>query len=109
MMQPIDFILTNLLLALTELQVDELIRILRSIIETSGEGIKTLWVTLSPVLLGYLAYRQAANRKEIAGKIADNTDISVKAFDAANGHNEKIAAAVEISKEVISAIKDKKP
>jgi len=61
-------------------------------------AVKTLWVTLSPVLLAYLAFRQSRNRKEIAGKIDSNTGVSVKAFEAANSHNEKIAAVVEYVK-----------
>jgi hypothetical protein len=93
--------------ALTEPQVDQVIQICRSVIETIGAGINTLWTTLSPILLGYLAYRQSANRREIAGKIDVNTEVSTKAFETANGHNEKIAAAMELTKEVHDVLKTK--
>lgn len=102
-------ILAALLATLTENQVDQIIQITRSVIETIGSGINTLWITLSPVLLGYLAYRQSINRREIAGKIDQNTEVSTKAFETANGHNEKIAAAVQLSKEVIETVRSEKP
>ncbi len=102
-------ILLSLLSALTEGQVDQIISITRSVIETIGSGINTLWITLSPLLLGYLAYRQSINRREIAGKIDENTQVSAKAFETANGHNEKIAAAVQLTKEAIEVARSEKP
>jgi quercetin dioxygenase-like cupin family protein len=51
--------------ALTELQVDKLIIIIELCLKAFQQGVTVLWVTLSPVLLGYLAYRQAMNRKAL--------------------------------------------
>lgn len=87
--------------ALTELQVDELIDILKSLLEAVGSGVQTVWNLLSPILLAYLAFRQAQNRKALD----DNTKVSTDAFAVANGHNEKIAEAVKISKGVLEIVK----
>jgi hypothetical protein len=86
--------------ALTELQVDQIIRIFEGSLHTMGEGVKTVWNLLSPALLAYLAYKQALNRKALDA----NTEVSKKAFEVANGHNEKISKAVEISEQVLTKI-----
>lgn len=91
-------LIENLLLALTDSQFDKVLAMVERGFMAIETAVKTLWVTLSPLLLGYLAYRQAQNRKEISGKIDGNTEVSVKAFEAANSHNEKIAAVVEYVK-----------
>lgn len=101
-------IFATMLSALTEGQVDQIIQMFKGIIETIGAGIHTMWITLSPVLLGYLAYRQSINRREIAGKIDQNTEVSTKAFNTANGHNEKIAEAVQLTKQAIQVATEKK-
>ena len=85
-----------LLLALTDPQVDHLIKLLESLMTMTSEGIKTLWFALSPLLLAYLAWRQAQNRKALDA----NTQVSEKAFEVANGHNEKIVTLTETVKEV---------
>lgn len=86
------------LLALTDMQVDEFIKILKAFLDAIYSGVSTLWVTLSPLLLAYLAYRQRENRKALD----DNTKVNKEALDTANGHNEKIVEAVQLSKDAIT-------
>lgn len=91
-------LIENLLLALTDTQCDKVLAMIERGFLAIEQAVRTLWITLSPLLLGYLAYRQAQNRREITGKIDSNTEVSVKAFEVANSHNEKIAAVVEYVK-----------
>lgn len=86
------------MLALTDSQFDKILAMLERGLSSIEAAIRTLWITMSPLLLAYLAYRQSQNRKEISSKIDGNTEVSVKAFEAANNHNEKIAAVVELVK-----------
>lgn len=89
-----EFILGSLgFMQLSEPQVSELISIFRSCVEGFGDAMRALWITLSPVLLAYLAWKQAINRKALD----DNTEVSKKAFDVANSHNDKIARLTEIA------------
>lgn len=91
------------LLALTDAQTDQLLEMFQRGMGAAGEAIKTVWLTLSPILITYMLTQQAKNRKaltsEIAAnsaaltsEIAANSKISSDAFDVANGHNAKIAA-----------------
>ncbi len=77
--------------ALTDLQVDQVIRIIEASLHTFAEGVKAVWVALSPIGIGYLMWRQAMNRKALDA----NTEVSKTAFEVANGHNEKIANLTE--------------
>lgn len=87
-------------MGLTDLQFDQILKMTDLGFRALGEAMKAVWITLTPALLGYLAYRQAMNRKALDA----NTEVSAKAFDAANDHNEKIAKAVKISEEVLTRI-----
>jgi len=114
-------ILEHFLLALTDAQFDKILVMLSEGFSTITEGVKVIWTMASPLLIGLVAlqlarYQQAAKeaRKTIVEKIesesktsqADrtkiledlevNTKISADAFVAANSHNEKIAAVVEL-------------
>ena len=86
------------LLAITDPQIDKIIVLLGRMIDHIP-AILTMCGTL------FLIIRQFLNKREISEKIDKNTEVSVKAFDAANGHNEKIAAAVKLSEEVLTTIK----
>jgi hypothetical protein len=87
-----------IVVALTDPQVDELILLLRQGLEAFSDAVKTVWFTLSPVLLGYLAYRQAINRKALD----ENTEVSKQAFKEANGLNQKIADSTQAVQAVVS-------
>lgn len=51
-----------------------------------------------------LLFEGAAREKRLAAKIDENTAVSKEAFKTANGHNEKIKAAVETVAEVAKVI-----
>lgn len=93
-------ILALAILALTDMQVDHILKIVELFFAAMSEGVKAVWLALGPALIGYLAYRQAMNRKALDA----NTAVSKQAFDTANGHNEKIVAAVELSEKVLTAM-----
>lgn len=90
--------LTKLLLALTDPQVDLLLNEMIVTMRAIREGIAIIWVTVSPVLVAYLIYKQKSNRKALDA----NTAISQTAFTVANGHNEKI---VEMRRDLNELVK----
>jgi len=51
----------------------------------------------------------AAREQRLAAKIDENTEVSKQAFQAANGHNEKIKMAVETVAEVAKVIAQAPP
>lgn len=83
-------------LALTDAHMDQIIILVGNGMNSLQEAVKTLWVTLSPVLLAYILWRQALNRRVIEAKIDQNTKVSVEAFHVANGHNDKIANLTKV-------------
>ena len=124
-------ILEYLLLALSDSQFDKVLLLVTEILLAFQTAIKTLWTMASPLLLGLVAlqlarYQQAAReaRKTIVEKIeteaqtskedrtkiikdvAENTQVSVVAFDTANGHNAKIS---ELLAEIKELKKNQKP
>jgi len=116
MTQFILHFLSVLNLALTEAQMSRVIGLFEKMVDhvpallALGTGVLSLCGTV------VLIIRQHFNKKEVTGKLDKqdakldaNTDISVKAFDAANGHNEKIAKAVEVSTKVLEKLADPQP
>lgn len=111
------------LLALTDTQFDKILALVTEILLSFKQAIEAIWAIASPLLLGLVAlqlarYQQAAkearktivekiddttakaqkDRSKIIEDIAQNTEISEKAFETANNHNAKIAAVVEYVK-----------
>lgn len=86
------------LLALTDAQVDTVLKMIEHGLQAIQEGVKAVWILLSSALLAYLAYRQAVNRKALD----QNTEVSKEAFKVANSHNEKISKLSEQVVEVAS-------
>jgi len=111
---PLDLLLAASVAALTEPQVDQIIEIIEASIKAFGEGIRTVWVALSPIGIGYLMWKQAQNRKALdanttlTGETKDEATNSRKevkqALDVSNGHNDKIVKAVEISERVLAKL-----
>lgn len=124
-------LLEYILLALTDTQFDKVLLLVTEILLAFKAGILSLWALASPLLIGYVAlqlarYQQAAKeaRKTIVEKIdteaktskddrakiikdvAENTQVSVTAFDAANNTNAKIA---ELMAEIAELKKKEKP
>ena len=116
-------LIETLLLALTDAQFDKILVMVSEMFMTIKEGIQVIWTMASPLLIGLVALQlaryQAAARDarktivetiEAGAKIAQtdrtkiiedlgaNTKISSDAFEAANSHNEKIAAVVDFVK-----------
>lgn len=97
----------QVILALTDPQVDQVLRLVEMAFRAIGEGVKTVWILIAPILgiwLTYLGHKIIANQKSNRTALDKNTAISVEAFKAANGHNEKIADAVKLSKDVLTAV-----
>jgi hypothetical protein len=84
------------LAALTERQIDELIKHLGTFVAACGSLATTAGVVV-------LIWRQSRNKTDIAAKIDANTQLSATAFDTANGHNTKI---VELREEVAAAVQE---
>ncbi len=66
-------------------------------------------------LVAHLISNQRRNKADTDAKIAsvsqkvdDNTDLSNRAFTAANGHNEKIVNAVKVAEEAKQVVEDVK-
>ena len=56
-----------------------------------------------------LLFEGARREQRLAAKIDENTAVSQRAFETANGHNEKIKAAVETVAEVAKVIAETSP
>ena len=91
-----------MIVALSDLHIDQMLKIFESLIALTSEAVKAVWIALAPFLLAYLAYRQSQNRKALDA----NTQVSEKAFEVANGHNEKIVQLTETVKDVVTKNKD---
>lgn len=116
-------LIENILLALTDAQFDKILVMVGDWFATLKEAVNAIWVIASPLLVGLVSlqlyrYQIAAKdaRKAIVDKLEaessksqedrtkiiedlqTNTKISEDAFKAANSHNEKIAAVVELVK-----------
>ena len=118
-------LLESLLVALTDAQFDRVLAMISELLNAMGSGVKAVWDILSPLLIGIvaiqLAYYQAkakearkmisdkletestksqTDRTKIINDVAENTQVSVVAFDAANGTNAKIAELMAEIKEL---------
>lgn len=90
-------LLIAFLLALTDTQVDAILTLVGKLIDHIP-GILTMLATF------FLIIRQWLNKKEISEKIDANTEVSVNAFNVANGHNAKIVEAQELAKAAIDTV-----
>lgn len=109
-----------LLVALTDAQFDKILVMISDGFNAISAGVQVVWSIASPLLIGLVALQLAryqsaaekarktivekidtssstaqADRTKIINDVADNTQVSVSAFDAANNTNAKIAALAE--------------
>ncbi len=91
-------LLFTLFAALTENQIDMILGLIGKVIDHIP-AILTMIGTL------FLIIRQWLNKQELSKKIDANTEVSVKAFDAANSHNEKITQTQELAKVAVETVK----
>ena len=116
-------LIEHVLLALTDAQFDKILVMIGEGLSTISQGVKVIWEMASPLLIGLVALQLAryqaaakearkvivekienetvksqADRTQIINDLSENTKISADAFEAANSHNEKIAAVVEYVK-----------
>jgi hypothetical protein len=94
-------LIENILLALTDAQFDRVLIMIAKAFLAFKEGVQTVWALVAPALGIYLSWKCQQiinNQKENRRALDQNTEVSVKAFEAANSHNEKIAAVVEYAK-----------
>jgi hypothetical protein len=84
-------LIENLLLALTDPQVDRVIDMIEKLLEAGGKAVSALWTVLSPALMTWVLVNQFKNR----ALLRENTSISDNAFKEANNHNAKISALME--------------
>src|SRR5690242_18108686 len=94
-------LLDMLLAALTERQIDDIIKHFGTLVA----AISSLATTAGVIVL---IWRQSKNKTDLAAKIDDNTKKteagiakSEEALTVANGHNEKIAKATEIAAKAV--------
>lgn len=98
--------MTNALLAaLTEAQMDQVLQLVREIFHAIGEGFKAVWIALGPLLISYLVFRQAMNKKELLGEVRSGNEVSSAAHNAANNLNQKLETATVLAKEASEATK----
>ena len=118
---PMIALIEHILLALTDAQFDKILVMISELFEALGSGVRAVWEIASPLLIGLvaiqLAYYQSKakearktivekiekesetsqkDRTKIIEELEVNTKISADAFVAANSHNEKIAAVVDL-------------
>lgn len=86
-----------LLALLTERQIDSIIAIVGRLIDHIP-AVLTMLGTL------FLIIRQWINKRDITEKVEAGTKASTAALEVANGHNAKIATAVELSAKVLEKI-----
>jgi hypothetical protein len=99
-------LIENLLLALTDSQFDKILMLIVEACKAASEGVKTVWLFVSPVLGLYLAFKCKeiiSNQKANREALDENTKISTEAFDAANNFNVKAEALAQ----AVSDIKHK--
>ena len=95
-----------LILALTDSQMDQVIVLIGDSIKSIGAAIRTVWDTLSPVLMAYLLWRQALNRRVIEAKIDENTKVSTDALVVAKTIADKATVQeVHVVNDVIDPVK----
>lgn len=90
------------LATLSDAHIGQLIELFGDTLTAIKEGFKAVWAALAPFMIGYLAYRQAMNKRALSEEIDKNTAISNEAFTVANGHNAKI---VQLNERVVVAEK----
>jgi quercetin dioxygenase-like cupin family protein len=80
--------MTNFIQALTDVHVEKLIEILDGSLHAMSAAVRTLWLALGPIAIGYLTWRQAVNKKSalaVAQKTQDaveeNTALTKKSGD----------------------------
>ena len=116
-------LIEHFLLALTDAQVDKILVMIGEGFTAIASGVQVVWNMASPLLIGMIALQLAryqaaarearqtivekiekesvtsqADRTKIIEDLQVNTKISAVAFVAANSHNEKIAAVVDLVK-----------
>lgn len=78
-------LITALITALTELQVDKILDLVTSSLHAIQEAIKSVWIAIAPIGIAWLTWRQHVNKKNFEARcqatresIEENTAITAK-------------------------------